>query len=100
LAWSKPTALRESFSADKRAVVAHLGQGMPPRNRLGDYVYTYEAASQAAAVFSDCCRLELSNLGDATQVILTPLLDAPTNIAQEYLNYVLGLSVEHILKQV
>ncbi len=67
---------------------------------LSDYVYTYEAASQAAALFADCCSVELTNLGDTTQVILTPLPDAPTNIAQEYLNYVLGLSVEHILKQV
>ena len=67
---------------------------------LSDYVYTYEAASEAAAVFSDYCTVELTNLGDTIQVTLTPLPTAPTNIAQEYLNYVLGLSVEHILKQV
>ena len=51
-------------------------------------------------MFSDCCTVELTKFGDRTEVMVTPLRDAPTTIAQEYLNYVLGLSVEQILKQV
>jgi hypothetical protein len=67
---------------------------------LNDHVYTYEAASAAAHLFTDHCTVTVTKLGEATKVDITPLPVAAACVVEEFLNYVLGLSVEQILKQV
>ena len=66
---------------------------------LDHYIYTHDATLEAAKIFREFCHVDISNLGDATQVNIGFPTGAPASIGHEFLNYVLGISVEQLLNQ-
>ena len=69
-----------------------------PSFLLDNYVYTWDSACQAAQIFREHCQVEVTSLGGTTEVNICVLPGAQECIADEFLNYVLGLSVEQLLR--
>jgi hypothetical protein len=67
---------------------------------LDTYVYTYEAVSEAARVFADCCEVDITLLGHTMRVNISTPPGSILRIEDEFLNYALGLSIEQTLRQV